>query len=222
VAINPNPPGLVLDSQGVAIPPRRPYDSIESYERLYRTDWASVDELKASLASAPPAEGLPDQAPDPNDVFLYEGRLVRYVVDPAEQRRFVVRNGAVEEDTAFKRQAVALSLAGARSETDAGRETDFWCGFSWVRGGYSLERTFPVMVQVAAIGAGDRMVFTQPASPSDTARLRHELARVDRQTPPMPVETGAPAPKGKRGKQTSPAAALPDTSGAFDVPPTED
>jgi hypothetical protein len=226
--------GIVFDSQGVAQPPQRPYPIIEQYQRMYRTGWASLDELNASLQTAPPAGGLPDGAPSPNAVFLEDGMLVRYVIDPDVKREPFVQDGAVNERIQFRRQYVALTLEGARAATDKRNidegepETDFWCGYTWIRGGYSAERTFPVMVQARQEGRrGSELVFNAPMSPTDAARIRHEVAHMDRTSPTLPVETSQasgmarPSSEPKRGRPPKAATSTPDTT-AGETPPAED
>lgn len=207
--------GVVFDNQGVAIPPKASYPIIEQWARAYVTAWSSLEDMSNSLnAMAPTSKGLPEGAPSPNAVYAEGGMLYRYIVDPDFQRVPFVNGDAVEERMQFRRQPVALTLDGARRETDQGRETDFWCGFTWIRGGYSPERTSPVEVQAEAERqGGQKLVFSQPMSPTDEARIRHEVARMDRQAPTLAVE---PAAQKRRGRKSS-----DDTAGG-DLPPAED
>lgn len=201
--------GIVFDANGVAVPPQLPYTSLEAWSSAFSREWASIEAMAASLATAPRAEGLPDQAPSPNTVYQDErGQLYRFVIDPDVTRRPFVQDDMVHESVQMRKQYVALSLDAARAATDnrnaeAGEpETDFWCGFTWLRGGYSPERWAPVEVQRSAVhGGGPALVFTQPASPTDAARIRHEVANMDRRAPTLPIET---APKAKRGRPAKP------------------
>lgn len=214
----PGAPGIVFDSQGVVVQPKLGYSMLDEVRRVYRTAWASLDDMNASIAAnAPVPNGLPDGFPNPNHVFLADGLLVRYVVDPDVERQYLVVDDHVEETIQARRQLVALTLEGARKETDAGRETDFWCGYTWIRGGYSPERTIPVMVQAAAAAKdAEALTFRQPVSPTDAARVRHEVAAMDRKQPTLPVvrssdlapQSGAPTPP-------------PTLSDAFDTAPGE-
>lgn len=215
-------PSIVFDASGAAIQPKHAYISYERWERAFRREWGSIDEMAASLKEmAPPAEGLPDGAPSGNTVFRDErGTYFRYIVDPEFKREpFVSGSDEVRERVQFKRQNVALSLTDAQERTDKRRpdepETDFWCGYTWIRGGYSPERTAPVVAQIDAIANGGApLVFDQPASPSDVARLRHEVSRLDRTTPTLPVE----APPVKRGRK----ATTTDNTTGGEIPPVED
>lgn len=221
-----NTHGIVFDSNGVAIPPKQGWSLLDGWERSYRAAWGSLDELNASLASAPEPKGLPEGAPSPNAVYLEGGALIRYVVDPDVKREPFVSRGTgpdgedeVRERLQFRKQYVALTLEGARLATDKRKEgepeTDFWCGYTWIRGGYSPERTAPVEVQIANLGTGPQLVFDQPASPTEAARIRHEVAAMDRRAPTLPIEPAA-AQK-RRGR---PPKATDDTAGA--TSPAED
>jgi hypothetical protein len=122
----------------------------------------------------------------------------------------------------MRKQYVALSLEAARLATDkrdpekGDPETDFWCGYTWIRGGYSPELVAPVAVQMATQHA-PVLTFDQPASPTDVARIRHEVSRIDRVNPTLPIETSKPA----RPRKAKPA---PDTQndGADGAPPDEE
>lgn len=207
--------GVVLDSSGVVVPPQLPWATPRQWPEMFREEWGSIEELSASLAAmAPKPAGLPDGAPSPNDVYRDDrtGLLYRHVIDPEFRREpFVQRNddgsGEVRERLQFAKRFVALSMQKARDATDrrnaeAGEpETDFWCGYTWLRGGYSPERTGPVEAQMMAMRSGGApLVFDQPASPSDAARLRHEVANLDRRSPTLPVESVSP----KRGRGRPP------------------
>lgn len=216
--------GIVLDSQGVAVVPQAPYRLLDEWKAAYRPAWGTLEELDASLRTAPPPQGLPENAPNPNAVIAKNGRLVRYVVDPDYFREpFVQRSddGAeeVRERTKFIERYVALSLEGARTATDTRREdepgTDFWCGFTWIRDGVSPERWAPSETQARGLStAGPSLIFDQPASPTAAARIRHEVANMDRRAATLPVETTAP----KRGRKAAP---MP-TDSAGETPPAED
>lgn len=220
---------VVIDANGMSVAPQRPYTLLESWERAFVAEWESVEAMGASIQASPPPGGLPDGAPNPNSVFREEGtgKLCRYVVDPDVARdKFVQQTDdgheEVRERTAFRLQYVALSLAAAREATDRRNvdrgdpETDFWCGYTWIRGGYSPERWAPVAVQMQTQGKPS-LVFDQPASPSDVARLRHEISRLDRTTAPMPIEAAAPQKRPRK------AIATPsDTTAAGAQAPAED
>jgi hypothetical protein len=153
VAVN-NPSGQaigavaspVFDGSGFAILPKPSYASIEQWGREFRPVWNSIDEMAASIqANAPEPTGLPPGAPNPNTVYRDDrGRYYRHVVDPNFTREpFVARDddGAdeVHERMQFVKNWVALSLREARDATDRIKSgepvTDFWCGFTWLRGG---------------------------------------------------------------------------------------
>lgn len=196
--------GLVMDAHGMAIPPKRPFVILEDYLRKVRASWPSKSEMAASIeANAPTPRGLPEGSPNPNDVYEANGVLYRHIVDPEFLREMVVRDGKVREQIQFKKRPIALTMSEARRMTDTStfeddHSTDFWNGFTWLRGGYSPERDFPSMVKAAMISVGDEpLIFEVDASPTDVAHLRHEMARLDRNSQIMPIMTDAvasPAP----------------------------
>lgn len=202
--------GLVIDAHGVAVPPRRPFLLLDEMLRKVKANgvWESREDMVASIeANAPKPDGLPQGSPNPNDVYSENGVLYRFIVDPDFAREMVVRGDSVKERIQFKRRPVALSLVQARRMTDSStaeedRTTDWWNGFTWMRGGYSPERDFTVIAQAASISVGSKpLVFEADANPSDVARLRHEMSRIDRNRPALPVMTEAQA--------TSPSQPLP-------------
>ena len=189
---------LVIDSNGVVQAPRLGYAVLQEALSAVRPQWSSIEELKQSLLNAPKAQGLPEGAPNPNELFMHQGEMVRYVVDSREQRvPYVNDAGQVVEDVKFRRVAVSLTLEGSRRASDNGIETDFWNGFTWLRGGYSPERDFPSMMKAIEVAAeGDSFTFTQPLPDTDVAVVRHQINRLDQQRPPMRVQTDKP----KRGR----------------------
>ena len=219
---SPNQPtavnGLVLDADGMAIPPRRPFLVIDELLRKVRLGWATVGEMVASIAAeAPLTQGLPEGAPNPNDVLSENGVYFRWIVDPDFHREMIVRGDDVKEQIQFKKRPIALTLELARRMTDSSnletdRTTDFWNGFTWLRGGYSPEREFTVMAQQAAITHANKpMVFEVPAAPGDVARLRYAMDRINQNRPAMtvlPVEI----------PQTARPVSIPDLEDVLSVP----
>lgn len=213
----------VFDSGGFMVAPKPSYGSIEQWGKEFRPFWESVDQMAASIqANAPEPTGLPLGAPSPNTVYKDErGRLYRHVVDPNFTREpFVARaddgTEEVHERMQFTKNWVALSLKDARDATDRTKTgeppTDFWCGFTWLRGGYSQERYEYTELQKLAVEFDSRpLVFDQTASPTDAARIRHEVANMDRRNPTLPIETSATRRRGRPPK-TAPSDDTADDS----------
>ena len=198
---------LTIDQSGMVQAPRLGYTVFQTAIDQIRPAWPSVDALKASLTTAPAPGGLPEWAPNPNDLYLHQGVLTRLVVDAREQRiPYVTADGQVVEDIKFTRRPVALSMDEARRASDGGVPTDFWNGFTWLRSGYSPERDFPTMAQALEIAAeNEALVFSQPLPDNDIAVVRHQINRINQQRPPSPV-------RGKRGRPKSQPAG--DADGA--------
>ncbi len=211
------PDVLVIDSNGVVQAPRNAYVVLQEALNMVRSGWATLEDLKQSLQSAPPARGMPEGAPSPHQLFDYQGQMVRHVIDSNEQRvPYINEAGQVVEDIKFRRVAVSLTLEGARKATDSGAETDFWNGFTWLRGGYSPERDFPSMVKAMELAAeGAALTFTQALPDTDVAVVRHQMQRIDQQRPPLTVQT---TQKPRQGRPKLPhetdQTAAPETSGA--------
>ncbi len=171
--------------------PQRPYALLEDH--LYAPEgYRTLEDLQGALAGQDAPSGLPKGAPSPYEVKDEGGDLVRYVVS-AEPQETVIIDGAVKNRIRFAKRYVSLTKAGARAADEAGRPTDFWNGFTWLRGGVKPEKDFAVMAHQQQLGETDGMVFEVDASPSDAAVLRHQVARMDLATPPVPVERSEPA-----------------------------
>lgn len=196
---------IVLDMSGTVQVPNTPYAVIESeMNKVQRTNpgeigpsWPNLQAMLGSIKrNAVPAQGLPKDAPNPNQVYLHDGQYIRYVIDSSETREHYVENNVVHERISLVIRNVSLSLEGARRASGTlkadGTVThcDYWNGFTWLRNGYTPERDFPVMAQQASRSVqGTRLVFSQPVSPTDEARIRHEVSHMDRTRPTLPVET---------------------------------
>lgn len=190
---------IVLDMSGTVQVPNSPFAVIESEMNKVQKGhaWPNVEAMMSSIRrNAPEAKGLPKDAPNPNQIYNRDGQYIRYVIDSSEIREHYVENGVVMERVALAIRNVSLSLEGARRASGTlksdGTTThcDYWNGFTWLRNGYTPERDFPVMVQQASRSVdGTRLVFSQPVSPTDEARIRHEVSHMDRTRPTLPVET---------------------------------
>lgn len=189
---------IVLDMSGTIQVPNSPYTVIESeMNKLQRMNtWPNIQAMMSSIKrNAPEPKGLPDGAPNPNTVYQKDGQYIRYTIDSSEARENYVEDGIVKERIPFTARMVSLSLDGARKASGAlkadGTTTrcDYWNGFTWLRNGYTPERDFPVIAQQSSRSVdGQRLVFSQPVSPTDEARIRHEVAHMDRTRPTLPVE----------------------------------
>jgi hypothetical protein len=194
----PPPPhvrNINLDTH-VGDAPQRPYALLEDQMAQITSGYRDLGALRAALAGAPEPSGLPDGAPNPNDVEEDGGDLVRYVPSQDTRDHFIV-NGEIRQRIRFEKRYVALTMAGARAADSPARPTDYWNGFTWLRGGYKPERDFAVMMQIAAGVNNKPLVFDMPASSTDVAVLHHEMRRADAARPSLPVET--PAARSKKG-----------------------
>lgn len=165
--------------------PQRPYALLEDQMARVVGGYRTVDDLRAALEGQPEPPGLPDGAPNPNEIIDEGGSLSRYVISQ-DARDFSVRDGQLMENITFERRAVALSMEGARTASQHGTPTDYWNGFTWLRDGWKPERDFQTMV--AGQAATGRKVISVPAAPTDVARVRHDINRLDMARPPAPVE----------------------------------
>jgi hypothetical protein len=168
--------------------PQRPYALLEDHMAAVTTGHADIKALQASLASAPKPEGLPDGAPNPNEVKDEGGVLVRYVVSQQPREVFATDGGQLRERVRFERRAVAPSQQMARAASENGTPTDFWNGFTWLRDGYKPERDVPAMAQAAARDGEQGLVFDAPLAPTEAAQVRHEINRANVAHPPVPIE----------------------------------
>lgn len=176
---------------------QRPYALLEDHMARVTLGHHDVKALNASLASAPKPEGLPDGAPNPNEVKEVNGELVRYVVSQAP-REAVMKDGVPHERITFEMRRVAASQQAARAASENGTPTDFWNGFTWLRDGFKPERDFPSMAQAAQNAEGQPLVFDAPMSPTSAARLQHEVNVATLSQPPMPVERSAARKEGAK------------------------
>mgnify|MGYP001586543406 CR=1 FL=1 len=177
---------LVLDASGVVQAPNLPYTVIDSAMRLIRPSHPSMQAVLASIKeNAPQPHGLPPGAPDPNEIFLKDGKYVRYVIDSTEPREKFVAvlpdgRSEVRERLRFTSRLVCPSLEAARKAVAAGQKADFWNGYTWIRDGYKPERDFPVMAaQAARMVDGDEIVFEQAVSSTEEAAIRHSVLLVE-------------------------------------------
>lgn len=167
--------------------PQRPYALLEDHMASIVDGYRDLGALKRALAGQDRPDSLPDGAPDPNEVKDEGGDLVRYVVG-AGFRDQLVRDGRVVERVTFEKRYVSLTMTGARAADSPERPTDYWNGFTWLRGGYKPERDFAVMMQIATGVNNKPLVFDMPASSTDVAVLHHEMRRADAARPSLPVE----------------------------------
>jgi hypothetical protein len=168
--------------------PQRPYALLEDQMAQITSGYRDLGALQAALAGAPEPGGLPEGAPNPNDVVEDGGDLVRYVPSQDTREHFIV-NGEVRERIRFEKRYVSLTMQGARAADSPDRPTDYWNGFTWLRGGFKPERDFAVMTQMATGENNQPLVFDMPASSTDVAVLHHEMRRADAARPSLPVET---------------------------------
>lgn len=167
--------------------PQRPYAVLEDMMATITSGYRDVAQLRAALEGQPEAVGAPDGAPNANDVQEENGALFRYVPD-GNSRDISVVEGVISETIRYVRRAVSLSQEGARIGAENGVGTDYFNGFTWLRDGFKAEKDFPVMMAQRAAAAEQPMVFTMPVSPTTAAAVRHEVARMDVNRPPLPVE----------------------------------
>jgi hypothetical protein len=151
--------------------PQRPYAILEDHLASVADGYRDFAALSAALKGAP--------EPDPNEIYVVSG-------EPRD--RYVNDRGLVMERVRFTPRYVALSISGARAADSPDRPTDFWNGFTWLRGGYKPERDFAVMTQQALGPENEPLVFDMPASSTDVAVLHHEMRRADAARPSLPVE----------------------------------
>jgi hypothetical protein len=176
--------------------PQRPYALLEDHMAAIVDGYRDLGALERALAGQDRPDSLPDGAPHPNEVKEEGGDLVRYVVGPGFRDQ-LVRDGRVVERVTFEKRYVSLTMAGARAADSPERPTDYWNGFTWLRGGFKPERDFPVMAHQANQPGAQDLVFEIEADPSNAAVLRHQIAAMDRGTPPLPVAHTRPASRGK-------------------------
>ena len=177
---------------------QRPYALLEDHMARVTLGHTDIKALNASLKSAPEVTGLPEGAPNPNEVHEVNGALVRYVVGQGP-REAVMKDGVPHERISFEMRHVAASQQAARAASENGTPTDFWNGFTWLRDGFKPEHDFPVMAQAAAKNAeGQSLVFDAPMSPTAAARLQHEVNVATLSQPPMPVERSAARKEGAK------------------------
>jgi hypothetical protein len=168
--------------------PQRPYAILEDHLASVADGYRDFAALSAALKGAPEPAGLPPGAPNPNEIVERPDGWVRYVVSGEPRDRYVNDRGQVMERVRFTPRYVALSISGARAADSPDRPTDFWNGFTWLRGGYKPERDFAVMTQQALGPENEPLVFDMPASSTDVAVLHHEMRRADAARPSLPVE----------------------------------
>ena len=170
--------------------PQRPYALLEDHLAAVRpAGYRTVEDLKAALATMPAPSGLPEGAPNPNDVVEdRNGDLVRYVVSGDTQDQFI-RDGEIRQRIRFVPRYVSLTLEGARAADSPERPTDYFNGFTWLRGGFKPERDFTTVMQQSTAEDGTPLVFDIAASATDVAVLHHEMRRAEAGRPSLPVES---------------------------------
>jgi hypothetical protein len=190
--------------------PQRPYALLEDAMATISNGWKDKAALDASVAGAPEAQGLPDGAPNPNEVQGGDGGLFRYVVSQ-ESREPLLVDGVVNETIRFEKRGVALTQQGARAATENGSPSDYWNGFTWLRDGVKPERDFPTMMKTQADAEAQPLVFTAPVSPQAAATYKQTAARAEAAKPVIPEEQTSR----RAGQQTSSRAQeTADTSSA--------
>jgi hypothetical protein len=180
--------------------PQRPFALLEDQMASVSGGYADLTALMASLKNAPRPQGLPDGAPNPNEIKEDGSGGYYRVVVSQEPREYVTVDGALKERIRFTKRRVASTMVGARGASEAGTPTDFWNGFTWLRDGYKPERDFQMILQSQQAGADEELVFDADASPTDTARLQHEMGRLAASRAPFPAETskGAVRPSSRK------------------------
>lgn len=186
--------------------PQRPFALLEDQMASVSGGHASLEDLQASLKNAPRPEGLPDGAPNPNEIQKDGAGYYRVVVSQ-EPREYVTVDGALKERMRFTKRRVAPTMAGARAASDSGTPTDFWNGFTWLRDGYKPERDFQMILQSNQRGADDELVFDVDASPTDVARISHEMGRLNASRAPFPAETSRTETSRTETARTEPSRA---------------
>jgi hypothetical protein len=155
----PPPPhvrNINLDTH-VGYYPQRPHAALEDRLGAFTHGPRSFEDLAASL-------------PDGEEIEQDEnGEWVRYV--PVHRETAKDADGNVVNVLEDVPRYVALTMEAARAATAAGRETDWWSGFTWMRRGYKPEKD----LHLAAPARAPRL-RVERANPIDAAAYeRREL-----------------------------------------------
>lgn len=174
---------------------QKPYAQIEHLLARKRPGFHSFEELKEAVDAAYP-EGSQARKIEEDDGGIYrwvKGNTGRTVADA---------NGVLQVEVYEERVPVALSQAGARAATQAGVRTDFFNGWTWVRGGEKLERDGNVLAQRPEANPNRRVAFEPADEASQMAYRAAAAAAVNRAgITPMPAPAAeAPKADSKKGK----------------------
>lgn len=111
--------------------PQRPQEILQGQLDRVQVGWTSMEELMAAL---------------PEGEQLYKGEdglPVRLVPKHTGDSEYV--DGALYHHVVDEVRHVALTVEAARGATAAGIKTDFFNGWTWMRGGLKAEKDFPAM-----------------------------------------------------------------------------
>jgi hypothetical protein len=150
--------------------PQRPYARYEDQMGRISSGYASIEALQAALAALPDADAPGNQLSQDA-----AGDWIRKVPEHQGPDAWVIRDGAKHYEKRPRSRYVSLTAEGAKAASAAGRETDFFNGFTWMRRGVKPEKDM-IVAGAAASAAADEDVTYELAPPAEQALLRLDLA----------------------------------------------
>lgn len=172
---------------------QKPYASFEHLLARKRTGYTSFEDLKAAVEAAYPngQQGSKIEQADDGGIFRWVKGNTGRTVGAAD--------GTLMVETFEERVPVSMSQAGAKTATAAGVRTDWFNGWTWVRGGEKLERDGNVLAARPEANPNRKLDF-EPAD--EAAQMAHRAAvaatvsRLGITPMPAPAAPKADAKKG--------------------------
>lgn len=142
-------------------------------------EWPSWEVLQAALDQV--SVSTPEQRAANTITFDEQGNRVRWVSRHTGQTFMV--NGQLQLEVEDYTRYVSLNRQEAIKASTAGRDTDFWNGYTWMRYGYKPERDF---VPERRTETAPRLRY-EPASPADAAVAHASALRQQAKQTPIPI-----------------------------------
>jgi hypothetical protein len=172
--------------------PQKPFARLEPLLARKRTGWRSFEEMHAAVEAAYP-EGSDGRKLEQNE----NGEAFRWVKGHTGER-VASADGTLLLRAYEERVPVAFNQQDARAASTSGVRTDYFNGWTWMKGGIKAERDVATMA-AAPDANPNRKVFYEPADEAEQMRHRAAVAATASNLglTPMPPPAADTAPTAK-------------------------